>query len=192
MQLENLKTRCLGKNSIYYKEIDSTQKEIWRLIKKENIPNGTLVLADIQTEGQGTHGRKWYTDESNNIAFSILIKTNCNIKKLEGLTMKIAQIIIDIFKTKYNIRLSIKEPNDIVCKGKKIGGILTQITTVSENVKYLVIGVGINTNKEKFTNDIIKIATSIKKEFKIEVNTYEFISNFCNEFEEELVKRLVI
>ena len=68
MQLKNLKTKFLGRNSIYYKEIDSTQSEILRLIENKEAKNGTLVMADIQTNGKGTHGRIWHTDETNNIA----------------------------------------------------------------------------------------------------------------------------
>ena len=79
MQLENLNTKYLGRNAIHYNSIDSTQSEIWRLYESKEIPNGTLVMADFQTNGKGTHGRKWYTDKANNIAFSFFIKMNCNI-----------------------------------------------------------------------------------------------------------------
>ena len=73
MELKGLQTKYLGRNILYYKTIDSTQSEIWRLIESNNIKNGTIVIADIQTNGQGTHGRKWYTDQANNIAFSFAI-----------------------------------------------------------------------------------------------------------------------
>ena len=191
MQLENLKTKFLGRNSIFYSKIDSTQNEIWRLIESKNTPNGTLVFADIQDKGIGTHGRVWHTDEANNIAFSFFIKTDCNIQKLDGLTIKIANIIVDIFKKQYGINLNIKEPNDITFNNKKIGGILTQTKIVNEKVKYLVLGIGINTNKEKFTDDIQYLATSIKKEFGIKVNRLEIISDFCNEFEKRIKRRIV-
>ncbi len=191
MQLENLKTKFLGRNSIYYSEIDSTQSEIWRLIESNTTPNGTLVFANIQNKGIGTHGRVWHTDEANNIAFSFFIKTNCNIQSLDGLTIEIANIIVDIFKEQYGISLKIKKPNDIVFNNKKIGGILTQTKVIKEKVKYLVVGIGINTKKEKFTEDIKNIATSIKKEFGIEVDTKKFIAEFCNRFEEEIENRKV-
>ena len=190
MQLENLQTKFLGKNTIYYNEINSTQTEIWRLIKKSSSPNGTLVFADIQTKGVGTHGRVWHTDEKGNIAFSFFIQMDCNIKKLDGLTIQIANIIVDILKRKYNITLSVKEPNDIVYNNKKIGGILTQTRVICEKVKYLVIGIGINTIKENFTNDIKTKATSIKKEFKINVNVMQFIVEFCNIFENVILERI--
>lgn len=190
MQLKNLKTKFLGRNSIYYKEIDSTQSEILRLIENKEAKNGTLVMADIQTNGKGTHGRIWHTDETNNIAFSFVINPDCNIKKLEGITIEIAEIIIEILKEKYSIKLEIKEPNDIVFRGKKIGGILTQTMMISEKVIYLIVGIGINTNKEKFTEDIEDIATSIKKEFSIEVDREEFITDFCNRFEDKILERI--
>ncbi len=189
MQLMNLKTNFLGRKFIFYKEIDSTQDEIWRLVKNESIENGTLVMTDIQTGGKGTHGRVWHTDEVNNIAFSFFIQMDCNIKKLEGITIEIAQIILDIFKSKYGINLEIKEPNDIVYQNKKIGGILTETKSVSETVKYLVVGIGINTSKQEFSNDIKYLATSIKKQFGIDIDTKEFITEFCNRFEKEIIKR---
>ena len=190
MQLKKLKTKFLGRNSLHYKEIDSTQSEIWRLIQSKTAPNGTLVFADIQTKGKGTHGRIWHTDEKGDIAFSFLIQMDCNVKKLEGITIEIAKIIIDILEKQYQIKLEIKEPNDIVYKNKKIGGILTETKVVSENVKYLVIGIGINTKKQHFSKDIENIATSIKKEFNIDINTEEFISEFCNRFEKQLYERI--
>lgn len=188
MKLTNLKTEFLGRNAIYYKEIDSTQSEIWKQV--DDLPNGTLIMADIQTLGKGTHGRVWHTDEAGNIAFSFLIKMDYEIKKLEGLTLEIAQIIVDIMKAKYKININIKEPNDLIINDKKVGGILTETKLSFENVKYLVIGIGINTSKQSFTEDIKDIATSIKKEFNIDVDIVEFITEFCNVFEERFMRRI--
>ena len=89
----------------------------------------------------GTHGKKWYTDVENNIAFSFFVKTNCNIKKIDGITVEIAETIIEIFKNIYNIELEIKYPNDIIYNDKKIGGILTNTKLNGEQVKYIVIGI---------------------------------------------------
>ncbi|MBQ3407875.1 MAG: biotin--[Clostridia bacterium] len=189
MQLENLNCNFLGKTFSFYEEIDSTQDEIWRLIKKNEIENGQLVATNIQTNGKGTHGRTWHTDEVNNVAFSFYIEMNTNVEVLEGITYEIAEILVNIFKAKYNVQIKIKEPNDLVCNGKKIGGILTEAKILANQVKYLVIGIGINTNKLYFSDDIKDIATSIKKEFNIEINSLEFISEFCNKFEKIIQKR---
>jgi len=191
MQLQNLNTSFLGRNAIYYQEIDSTQSEIWRRYEK-GIPNGTLIMADYQTNGQGTHGRVWHTDEANNIAFSFLVKTDCEVQQLDGMTIEIAKIIVKIMKEKYDISLNIKEPNDIVFNHKKIGGILTESKVVGNRVKCLVIGIGINLRQEEFAEEIKEIATSIKKEFGIEVEAKELIAEFCNEFEKKIKRKGIV
>lgn len=89
----------------------------------------------------GTHGRKWHTDEKNNIAFSFFIEANCEIKKLEGITIEIAETIIEVIRKLYHISLEIKFPNDIVYKGKKLGGILTETKLNGKIVKYIVVGI---------------------------------------------------
>ena len=126
MQLQNLTNNFLGRDFWYFEKIDSTQTEILRRIKDGTIKNGTLILSEIQTNGIGTNGRKWKTSEKNNIAFSFFIETNCYAKKLEGITIEVAQTCLDVFKKIYNIELNIKYPNDIVYNGKKIGGILVR------------------------------------------------------------------
>lgn len=189
MKLKNLRTKVLARNVLHFKTIDSTQSKVWRLINK-NAPSGTIVIADIQTAGKGTHGRIWHTDNENNIAFSFFVQLDCNISKLTGITTKIAEIIVETFKEKYNIGLDIKSPNDIMHNNKKLGGILTETKMVGENVKYLVVGIGINTSKEHFTDDIKDIATSIKKEFNIDVDTQEVIAEICNKIEEQIIDKL--
>lgn len=189
MQLKNLNCNFLGKTFNFYEEIDSTQDEIWRLIDDKKIVNGQLVATNIQTKGKGTHGRIWHTDESNNIAFSFYVEMGKDLDSLDGLTYEIAQVIVELFKDKYDIVLDIKLPNDIMCNNKKLGGILTEAKVIGHEVKYLVIGIGINTNKMNFSNDIKDIATSIKKEFNIEIDSAEFISEFCNRFEKIIQKR---
>lgn len=191
MELKELNTNILGRNIIYYESIDSTQLEILRQIDS-NIANGTIIIADIQTDGIGTHGRKWHTTEKNNIAFSFVIYANCNIEKLEGITTEIAETITTSIKNLYNIRLNIKEPNDIVYNNKKVGGILTQNKLVGEAVKYMVVGIGLNTMQNSFPKEIENTATSIKKEFNINVDRIKIITEFCNLFEKKLIERRIL
>ena len=112
MKLTKLKTNYIARHFIYYDEIDSTQNEIWRLMEENKIVNGTMVACDIQTAGKGTHGRNWVTDEQGNIAFSLYIETDCPIEKLDGLTLDLAKILVEILKEDYNIDVDIKDPND--------------------------------------------------------------------------------
>ena len=147
MKLINLKTNKLGQNFKYYEKIDSTQSEIWRLIKSKNITDGMLVMSNIQTNGQGTHGRVWHTDETENIAFSFYVKIDDKPERLEGITRDVATIIQKIFEDLYKVKLTIKSPNDLMLNDKKVGGILTQSKVENGITKFLVIGIGINTCK---------------------------------------------
>ena len=192
MKLRNLKTNFLGRDFYFYEEIDSTQNEIFRRIKKGQIINGSVIMADIQTAGKGTHGKIWHTDEKGNIAFSFYIQTNCEIERFDGLTIDIAKILVDMFREKYKINIQIKEPNDLMINNKKIGGILTQGKINGKYIRYLVIGIGININKKYFTNDIKDIATSIKNEFKVDIDREEVIAEFCNIFEKEINRRIKV
>lgn len=140
--LKKLNTKILARNIIYYETIDSTQKEIWRRIENDQIENGTLIIADIQTDGIGTHGRKWYTSQKENIAFSFVLYPNIPVSKLENISVEIAQIIVEVFKKMYQIELEVKVPNDIVKGTRKIGGVLTETKLNGEIVKYLVVGIG--------------------------------------------------
>ena len=124
--LKGLQTNYLGKNFYFFDNIDSTQTEIWRRIDNKKIKNGTIIMADIQTKGKGTHGRIWHTDEKNNIAFSMYIETNDVVVLFEGITKEIAKTIQEILKSKYKINVEIKYPNDLMINGKKVGGILTE------------------------------------------------------------------
>lgn len=190
MELKNLNTKYLSRKFDYYKTIDSTQDEIWRRIESGNLINGETVFSEIQTNSYGTHGRIWHTDETGNIAFSFVIQTNSKIENLDGMTLEIAQIFVKIFK-EYGINIKIKLPNDLYLNGKKMGGILCQTKLIGENVRYIVIGIGININKMNFSEDIKEIATSVKKEFpEMEVNNLEIVSKFCNIFEDILNKRI--
>lgn len=188
IEIEGLVTKIIGSEIYYYKEIDSTQKEVWRRLEKNNIKNGTIIMADIQTAGVGTHGRTWYTSQKGNIAFSFVFFPNCKAKKLENITTEIAKTFVQIFYDFYKIKLEIKEPNDLILHNKKIGGILTETKLNGENVKEIVIGVGINTAKKKFEDDIKDIATSIYKEYGIKVDNLRIIKEFCNRFERYLLK----
>ena len=152
---------------IHYEKIDSTQKEVWRRLEKS-----IIISADIQTDGIGTHGRTWYTTQKGNIAFSIGLELNKSINKLNNLTIEIAEIILEVFENLYQIKLQIKHPNDIMINNQKVGGILTETKLQGEIVKYLVIGIGINTNNEE-------ISTSIKKEFGIEIDNSKVIEEIC-------------
>lgn len=188
-KLKGLETEKLGRNYLIFKEIDSTQKEIWRQIQENRVLDGILIRAYKQTSGIGTHGRVWHSTK-NNITFSFYMNLNCNLNDFEGITLEIAKIIVEILKENYGIDLEIKLPNDIYKNGKKIGGILTETKVSGNIIKHLVIGIGINNSQLEFCDELKNIATSIKKEFGIEIDVENFIVCFCNQFEKMIKSRL--
>lgn len=160
----------------HFKTIESTHTYL-----KENYMNyedGTIIIADYQTDGIGTHSRTWYSSQKN-ITMSILYKPTCNVDKLDNLTIDIANALKEMIYDMYEIELDIKYPNDLYLNGKKIAGILTTINTVGEKINYLIISIGFNVNETDFPKEIEEIATSLKKEY-------------CRDFDKEkLIERII-
>lgn len=182
----NLKTKIIGRKIVCYDTIDSTQEEVKR---NSSLGNGTVIIAERQTKGKETHGRVWYTDtEYKNIAKSLILFSECKISKLKEITIIIAKCIVRTFEKLYNLKLQIKEPNDIVFNSKKIGGILVESKLVGEIVKKLYIGIGINILQQNF--NIENVASSILNEFNIECNREKIIAEFFKIFEKEYLKLL--
>ena len=157
----------------YFDELPSTH-----LYVKENqdkLENGTVIIANKQTAGIGTHGRTWYTGSGDNIAMSMLFKPDCDLSSLNNITVDVAQSIKKTIRNLYNIGLNIKYPNDLLLNGKKICGILTEINTISGKINYLIISLGFNVNEICFDEETIKIATSLKKEYNKNFDRKEII-----------------
>lgn len=188
MELEKIKnanTKYIGKEIEYFREISSTHtyaKEI--ALKEKN--NGKIIIAEIQTNGIGTKGRSWYTGESKNIALTIILKPKCEISRLEGLTVKIAECMQKAIQELYQCQLIIKEPNDLMLDGKKICGILTEINTISEKINYLLISLGFNVNEVVFSKETEEIATSLKKEYGKDFEREDIIKKFVEILEKEI------
>lgn len=182
-KIKKAKTRYIGKNIIFYNEIDSTQEDAKRRLN--DLSNGTIIIADKQINGKGTKGKVWYTNNGN-IAMTIILKPKCKIERLSNLTIRIAEIMIDAICNIYKCQLEIKKPNDILLNNKKICGILTESKSLGDDVESILIGIGLNVNEIKFENQLEEIATSLKKEFKKEFNREEIIVEFIEMFEKEL------
>ena len=122
-----------------FKKIKSTNDTAIRLIK-EGEENG-IISAETQTKGKGQRGNKWISKKGNlfmTIFFNISNKIS--LKKLTSINLSILKKII---KNQIKIKTEVKLPNDILIYKKKVCGILQEII-FKNNVKYLIIGVGIN------------------------------------------------
>ena len=186
-KIKRAKTKYIGKHIEYFNEIDSTQTEAKRNVEKYK--NGTVIIADMQTAGKGTHGRIWYT-KTNNIAMTIILKPEINIQQLKGFTVAIAEDIQLAINELYGINLKIKLPNDLLLNNKKICGILTEVITIKETVKEIFIGIGFNVYERKFTTDIENTATSLYKEAKNIYCREDIICKILEYIEQEIEKRI--
>ncbi|MCK4252043.1 biotin--[acetyl-CoA-carboxylase] ligase [candidate division WOR-3 bacterium] len=143
----------IGKKLYYFDSIDSTNLYARSLINKA--PEGTVVLADQQTEGKGRFGKKWYSPEGG-IWMSTILKPG-NVS-LISITAGVA--VCETFHIN-GIILGLKWPNDILLNGKKVAGILTEIIDDT-----IILGIGINLNITKFPDELDGIASSIFLETK--------------------------
>ncbi len=190
MELSKLTTKYIGRNIYYYEKLPSTQEKA-KEMSSEKIKNGTIVIAEEQTAGRGTHGRTWQGNKEN-ATFTIILYPKCDVSKIGELSIKIAEAICNAINEEYGHELEIKEPNDIMVNNKKIAGILTETITRGERVEELYIGIGLNINQQKFPEELQEIATSLKKEFKKEYNKNEIIAVTCNKIEEMLFLTKII
>lgn len=156
----------VGSRFFRLSEVESTNEYIKGILK--DAPEGTVVLADVQTAGKGRSGRTWYSPEGG-LWMSILLD-HC-----EGCLMPLtaAVAICEAFEL-YDIRLGIKWPNDLFLNGKKVAGILTEV--VDERA---ILGIGINLNVTQFPADLAQKASSVLVETKKHLNTQTVYQDVC-------------
>ena len=179
-----------GKLEIIFKDkIDSTNVYGKKYI--DNLSDKTVVYTAFQTQGRGRMNRKWLSFESENLYASIILKPQRDYSKLpiSNLTQLLSVVIVDVLKF-YGIKANIKWPNDVVIMqddndifGKKICGILAEVSSVSNNIKGIVLGFGLNINAtEKELSQIDRPATSMLKETGSLFNAKEVLQNICELF----------
>jgi BirA family transcriptional regulator, biotin operon repressor / biotin---[acetyl-CoA-carboxylase] ligase len=110
----------------------------------ENAPLGSVCLAEQQTAGKGRRGRHWVSPFGSNIYLSVLWRFQASPMAISGLSLAVGVAVIRALKSHYNAVFQLKWPNDIYCQGKKLGGILVEVSGESEGPCAAVIGLGLN------------------------------------------------
>lgn len=150
----------MQKNIIYYERTGSTNEDAKRLAK-EGAASGTVIVADSQDAGKGRRGRDWISPPGSNLYFSLLLKPDFSPDKASMLTLVMALSVEQALERMTGIRPGIKWPNDIVLSGKKICGILTEMTLDAGTIEAVVIGVGVNVSQAEFAAELKDLATSL-------------------------------
>lgn len=178
----------IGRKIIHLESVDSTNNYTANVFKEGTIEHGTVILADIQTNGRGQRGNTWQSGAFENITMSIAFDPYlCKINNLISLN-HITSIALLRMISSYCANVKIKWPNDILVNENKIAGILIE-SQFSGNKMQSVIGIGINVNQVNFDNSK---TTSINKELNKKLNikslVFEFISFFnqtLNEYQQQ-------
>jgi BirA family biotin operon repressor/biotin-[acetyl-CoA-carboxylase] ligase len=154
-----------------FKVLPSTNQKAKELAKKGAQP-WTVIMAEEQSAGYGKEKVFWFSPRGG-LYFSVILPKS-QIKDLQTLTVLAAFIIARTLKEKFSLEPLIKLPNDVRLDGKKIAGILTE-NIIGRDVKLSVIGIGLNTNVNKFPQDLEDGATSLKIELGKEVNNQKIL-----------------
>lgn len=158
-----LEAQFLGRNVSYYDKVVSTNPEAKELAGK-GAPEGTLVVAEEQTGGRGRLGRGWFSPYAMGIWCSLILRPEVHPTEAPPVTMLAAVALARAIKDSTGVAAGIKWPNDLLLKGKKICGILTEMSAEMDRVNYLVVGMGINVNTLEFPEELKEIATSLRAE----------------------------
>ena len=175
-------TRWAGQEIVCFTETDSTNVRA-RKLGENGAAHGTLVVAEQQTAGRGRRDRGWESPAGSSIYMSLLLRPEFLPNKAPMLTIVMAYSVATALREQTGLDFRIKWPNDIVLNGKKVVGILTEMSTEIEYINHVVIGVGINVNTEAFPEEICATATSIRRESGKTWRRAELIAAILRQFE---------
>jgi BirA family biotin operon repressor/biotin-[acetyl-CoA-carboxylase] ligase len=182
MMRQRLKGTLFGKHIHHFFKIDSTNRVALELAHAGE-PEGTVVIAEEQTAGRGRAGRTWHSERATGIYMTILLRPPLSPVQAPLLTMLAGLSAHAAIRAELNLSVDLKWPNDLVLNGKKLGGILTEMHAEPSAVKFVIVGMGINVNQEKFPGELSTIATSLRIESGRRLSRLELLSRLLREFE---------
>jgi BirA family transcriptional regulator, biotin operon repressor / biotin---[acetyl-CoA-carboxylase] ligase len=160
---KRLKGNLFGKRFFHFFKIDSTNRVAMEL-GYAGEPEGTLVLAEEQTAGHGRAGRTWHSERGTGLYFTLLLRPRLAPAQAPLLTMLAGLSAHAAIQGLTGLTPELKWPNDLLVNGKKVGGILTEMHAEPSVVRFVIVGIGINVNQEKFPLELASIATSLRRE----------------------------
>lgn len=145
-----METLFTGQNLIKLNSIDSTNNYAASLINATNVPEGTVIVAQEQTDGRGQRGSIWYSMAHENLMCTVIFKpTFLEINRQFYLSMSVALAVKEVLE-KYLDQVYIKWPNDLLVGRAKIAGILIENSIRDSRVSHAIIGIGINVKQISF------------------------------------------
>jgi len=186
---QNLNTKFLGKRVYYFDSIDSTQNFAIGIASNDK-ENGTVVISKKQTRGRGRMKRKWKSPVGG-IWMSIIIHPKFSVSSTTLVPIAISLALCLAIEKILKIKPELKWPNDVTVKGKKVAGVLVDASIVSNEIEYMIIGVGINfkikpielANVIKKTPNFYGITTLVKKDENSLPLLHQFLYELENVFQ---------
>jgi BirA family biotin operon repressor/biotin-[acetyl-CoA-carboxylase] ligase len=159
------KTKVIGRDIQVFEQTTSTNDVIEKFAR-DGVKEGVVVFAESQTKGRGRLGRKWISPAYKGLWFSILLRPDLRPQEATQLTVASATALRRAIQSETGLSPEIKWPNDILIGGKKVAGILTELSAEVDRVKHIILGIGLDVNLDagELPAELRKNATSLKIE----------------------------
>jgi biotin-[acetyl-CoA-carboxylase] ligase BirA-like protein len=182
---KGLQTDFIGKTIRHFREVTSTN-DIAKELAAKGAEEGTVVIAETQTQGRGRIGRRW-ASPTGGIWFSTVLRPDVTPKDALRLTLTAAVAVAHAIRETLELNAEIKWPNDVLIHGRKVCGILTEMSTRGQTVDFVTLGIGINANVDidTFPENLRASLTSLRTELKREVNRESLLQALLEELENQ-------
>jgi BirA family biotin operon repressor/biotin-[acetyl-CoA-carboxylase] ligase len=179
-----LKGSLFGKRIYHFFKTDSTNRVALEL-GHAGEPEGAVILAEEQTAGKGRAGRTWQSDRAAGIYVTLLLRPRLAPVQAPLLTMMAGLSVHAAIQSQTGLTPDLKWPNDLLLRGKKCCGILTEMHAEPSQVRFVIVGIGLNVNQEKFAGDLGATATSLRIETGKHESRLELLVRLLREFEND-------
>ncbi len=170
---------------LHYDTLDSTNN-LAISFARDGASEGTVVTADFQTKGRGRFERTWLSPKGKGLLFSIILRPKLKVSEAPILTHLAAQSVSEILASNFDLPAKLKKPNDVLVRGRKICGILTESSAVKQKLDYVVLGIGLNVDSTQ--KELLDSATSIFLETKKKVEKEKLLLDILGCFEAKYEK----
>lgn len=155
--------RVVGRDIQVFQETSSTN-DVAEKLARDGVAEGVVVFAETQTRGRGRLGRKWLSPAGRGLWFSVLLRPQMPPSSVTQLTIAAATAVARAVRLETGLKPEIKWPNDILLRGKKSAGILTELSAEVDRVRHVIIGLGVDVNVTDFPAELREVATSLATE----------------------------
>ena len=179
---KTLETDEIGKEILCFRKVFSTNS-ISKFLANHSAEEGTAIISEIQTKARGRLGKKWESPDGG-IWMSLILRPKVPPARIGLITLATGVAIAKSIRS-LGLDAKIKWPNDVLIHGDKISGVLTEVNATFNEIDWVVVGIGIDSNLklEDFPEEIREGTTTLNEELPTEIDENELIAIFFNEFE---------